>query len=149
MRSSGSSALSERLLPFHTLLFLISQVRARRARACPSVVSTRPHPPTVALRCSLQAAANQEDYTIFDSMIVQGMLQWKWESFAATIFHVEFTIFMIHLLFVCTFSYFSSLTMSMEEVRALVCVRACSHLRYAVRHPPARARAARNTVRGN
>ena len=88
----------------------------------------RPHLSAVALRCSLQAAANQEDYTIFDSMIVQGMLQWKWESFAATIFHVEFTIFMIHLLFVCTFSYFSSLTFSVEEVGARIvrAIRTCN-----------------------
>jgi hypothetical protein len=61
-----------------------------------------------------QAAVNQVDFTIFNSVLVQGMLQWKWESYAESIFFAEFTLFMMHLLFVCVFSYFSSLTAAYE-----------------------------------
>jgi hypothetical protein len=38
------------------------------------------------------------------------MLQFKWESYAAVVFNIEFLVFMAHLVFVCAFSFGASLT---------------------------------------
>ena len=63
--------------------------------------------PTIDVRhdsTTAQAAANQDDYSIFDTMLVQGVLQFKWQSYAAKIFNTEFSVFIVHLAVVCVFS---------------------------------------------
>ena len=60
-----------------------------------------------------QAAAQQGDYTIFNTVLVQGMLNFKWTSYGAVIFSFKTLIFCLQLLIASLFSYFGVRTITL------------------------------------
>jgi hypothetical protein len=64
-------------------------------------------PETTLLYLISRAAMNQDDFTVFNSLVVTGCLQFKWESYAAVVFRAICAVEVMHLFFVCLFSYMS------------------------------------------
>ena len=62
-------------------------------------------PETTLLCLVVRAASKQEDFTIFDSLVVKGMLQFKWDNYGAMIFQSKFTMDTVHLLCFSVFSF--------------------------------------------
>ena len=62
--------------------------------------------PEKSLLCLVvRAAADLEDFTIFDSLVVKGMVQFKWDSYGASIFQAKFSLDVAHLLCFSVFAF--------------------------------------------
>ena len=62
-------------------------------------------PESTLLCLVVKAASALEDFTIFDSLLVKGMLQFKWDSYGASIFHAAFSLDVAHLLCFSVFAF--------------------------------------------
>ena len=62
-------------------------------------------PETTLLYLISQAARSRHDFTVFDSMLVKAMLQYKWEAYADVIFRTQFFAASLHLCVVSLFSF--------------------------------------------
>ena len=62
-------------------------------------------PESTLLCLIVRAASNIEDFTIFDALVVKGILQFKWDNYGAAIFQTTFVLDAVHLLCFSVFAY--------------------------------------------